>query len=938
MHPASRAASTIDSLPPARNRRIELGRERKTILSQQISMDAQPHLASYAGEHLGFEQLIAELSKRFIDLDSTQVHSEIEAAQKLVCETLGFDRSTLAQWDEGAKSFIVTHSWASSGIESSCEFKSRNTPWFASKILRGEEVRFTRDSDLPFQATKDKETIGFLGPKSSVIIPLKAGGKVFGGLAFGNFRHVCEWPEEFVYRLRLIASVFSNALALKRSAEALLEIQEKEKLAAEMAGLGSWSWNLSRQEVWASEKVYSLIGHQQSNPLTCESFLAAVHPEDLAKVQGSIGTAALIPMEFSFDFRVVHPDGSVRWMNCRGRSSVDTNGKTSRISGFILDITDRKLSNDRFRLAVEASPTAMVMVDVEGTIVLVNEQVERIFGCPREELIGQSVDILVPHRFLETHPAHPVRSISQSIFRATMDGQDFCGLRKDGSEFRAEVGLSPIHSEESIFDLISITDITDRIRATEAIQNREQLFRTVANTAPVLIWMSGRDKLCTFFNDTWLRFTGRRLEEELGQMRSSAIHPDDLNHCLEVYSPAFDARLEFEMEYRLRRSDGEYRWVFEHGVPIFEPDGTLRGYVGSCIDITERKDSQKALIDANKRLVEASLQIDNFKGKLKNENVYLQEEIKVERNHQEIVGQSQAIKRVLMKAEQVAPTNSTVLLLGETGTGKELIARAIHRYSKRGDRLMVKVNCAALPATLVENELFGREKGAYTGALTREIGRFELAHDSTIFLDEIGELPLELQVKLLRVLQEGEFERLGSSRTIRVDARLIVATSRNLETAVREGKFREDLYYRLNVFPIHIPPLRERREDIPMLTWHFLRDLGGRMGREIESVRASTMNSFVRYSWPGNVRELRNVIERHLITYNGPAFEAELPPMIRPIASADDTAVEVERNHIQRVLERTGWRIRGHGGAAETLDLKPTTLESRMRRLGIFRQ
>jgi transcriptional regulator with GAF, ATPase, and Fis domain len=252
--------------------------------------------------------------------------------------------------------------------------------------------------------------------------------------------------------------------------------------------------------------------------------------------------------------------------------------------------------------------------------------------------------------------------------------------------------------------------------------------------------------------------------------------------------------------------------------------------------------------------------------------------------------------------------------------------------------MMVNVNCAALPATLVENELFGREKGAYTGALTREIGRFELAHESTIFLDEIGELPLELQAKLLRVLQEGEFERLGSSRTIRVDARLIVATSRNLEAAVREGKFREDLYYRLNVFPIHIPPLRERREDIPMLTWHFLRDLGGRMGRKIESVRASTMNSFESYSWPGNVRELRNVIERHLIIYNGPAFEAELPPMIRPVASAADTAAEVERNHIHCVLERTGWRIRGHGGAAETLDLKPTTLESRMRRLGIFRQ
>jgi PAS domain S-box-containing protein len=901
-------------------------------------MNAQPQFATSADEHLCFERLIGDLSRRFIDLDGTEVYGEIEEAQKLVCEALGFGRSSLALWDESAKAFIVTHSWASSGSESVCEFRCQTLPWFACKILRGEEVRFTCVSEIPSDGSKVRETIGRLGPKSSVIFPLKAGGQVFGGMAFGNFRAECEWPEQIVDRLRLIANVLSNALALRRSAEALLETQERVRLAVESAELGLWTWNLGHNDIWASERTYSLIGQPQNDPLTYEHFLGAVHPEDRAIVQSSIGTAAMLPMEFYFDFRVVHPDGSVRWMNCRGRSSSDSNAESSHMFGFILDITDRRLSNDRFRLAVEASPLAMVMVDAEGTILLVNLQVEKAFGYRREELVGKSVDILVPNYFLEDPTTHTSRFIPQPISRNTMVGHNLYGLRKDGSEFRVEISLNPIQTGNCKFVLVTFTDITDPIRAIEAIQDREQLFHTVANTVPVLIWMSGKDKLCTFLNDGWLEFTGLGVEGELGRMRSSAVHPDDLNQCLQVYTPAFDARQEFEMEYRLRRSDGEYRWIFEHGVPIFGPDGTLSGYVGSCIDITERKNSEKALMDANERLVEANRQIDNFKEKLKNENVYLQEEIKVERSHQEIVGQSQAIKRVLMKAEQVAPTNSTVLLLGETGTGKELIARAIHRYSKRRDRRMVKVNCAALPATLVENELFGREKGAYTGALTREIGRFELAHESTIFLDEIGELPLELQVKLLRVLQEGEFERLGSSRTIRVDARLIVATSRNLEAAVTEGKFREDLYYRLNVFPIHIPPLRERREDIPMLTWHFLRDLGGRMGREIETVRASTMNSFERYSWPGNVRELRNVIERHLITYNGPVFEAELPPMIRPAAPAQDTAVEVERNHIHRVLERTGWRIRGHGGAAEMLDLKPTTLESRMRRLGIFRQ
>ncbi len=518
------------------------------------------------------------------------------------------------------------------------------------------------------------------------------------------------------------------------------------------------------------------------------------------------------------------------------------------------------------------------------------------------------------------------------------NGQDLYTLRKDGNEFRVAIGLNPVKTSKGALVLTSVTDITGRIQAAETVGSNEKLLNTVVNSAPVMIWMSGPGKRCTFFNEGWLRFTGRTMEEELSQGWASVVHPDDLCRCLEAYSTAFDARNELETEYRLRRFDGEYRWFVERGVPIFESGGVFRGYVGSCIDITDRKVSEAALAGANEQLLEANQRIEKLKEQLEDEKVYLQKEIVVERDHHEVIGRSEVIRRVLMKAEQVACTNSNVLLLGETGTGKELIARAIHRNSRRKDRLMVKVNCAALPATLVENELFGREKGAYTGALSREIGRFELAHESTIFLDEIAELPLELQAKLLRVLQEGEFERLGSSRTIHVDVRVIAATGRDLMAAVREGKFREDLFYRLNVFPIHIPPLRDRREDIPMLTWHFLRDLGRQMGREIESVRASTMNAFQAYSWPGNVRELRNVIERHLITNLGSVFEAELPESTNTDAPVKDTMEQVERDHLCRVLERTRWRIRGQGGAAEALGLKPTTLESRMRKLGISRQ
>lgn len=903
-------------------------------------MSARPQPATVsANEHLWFERLIADLSGRFINLNAARVDGEIEGAQKLVCEILGFDRSSLAQWDEDAKKLVITHSWVAPGFASGRDFKAEDVPWIASKLVCGEVVSFNRLSDLPKEAAKDKETIARLGLKSCVSFPLKAGGQVFGALAFSTLRAEREWPEQLGGRLRLVAEVFAGALARKRSAEALLESQDRMKLAVESAELGLWTWNLQQDEMWASERTHSLLGRTHSTQLTYERFLNTVHPDDRASVHDSIGAAALLPMEFRMECRVVRPDGTVKWISSRGRSYADSTGESAQMSGVVLDITERKVADERFRLVVECSPTAMTMANHDGKIVMANAEMEKLFGYTREELIEQPVDMLLIQGFRKGHPLDRAQLAAHPTSRPMGAGRDLYGLRKDGTEFRVEIGLNPIQTDEGSMVLITITDITDRIQAMEAVRNSELLFRTVANSAPVLIWMSGTDKQCTFFNQGWLAFTGRAMEEELGDGWASGVHPDDLNRCLKTYSAAFDARVEFEMEYRLRRFDGEYRWIVDHGVPMFGADGSFRGYVGSSIDITDRKQSERALIDANEHLLEANQRIKKLKEQLEHENAYLQKEIVVERNHEEVVGGSEAIRRVLMQAEQVASTDSAVLLLGETGTGKELIARAIHRNSKHKDRLMVKVNCAALPASLVENELFGREKGAYTGALSREVGRFELAHESTIFLDEIGELPLELQAKLLRVLQEGEFERLGSSRTIHVKVRLIAATSRDLEAAVREGKFREDLYYRLNVFPIRIPPLRERREDIPMLTWHFLRELGRRMGREIESVQAATMSSFRSYSWPGNVRELRNVIERHLITNPGPMFEAELPEAIR-IAGLDGGATlkEVERNHILRVLERTEWRVRGEGGAAEILCMKATTLESRMKKLGIARE
>jgi transcriptional regulator with GAF, ATPase, and Fis domain len=330
-------------------------------------------------------------------------------------------------------------------------------------------------------------------------------------------------------------------------------------------------------------------------------------------------------------------------------------------------------------------------------------------------------------------------------------------------------------------------------------------------------------------------------------------------------------------------------------------------------------------------------EVEQLRADLERENVQLKSEARSLIGATAIVGRSEAVCRVLDQIQQVATTHSTVLLFGETGTGKELFATQIHELSPRSGRAMVRTNCAAIPPTLIESELFGREKGAFTGALARQIGRFELASGSTIFLDEIGDLPPEVQVKLLRVLEEGQIERLGSPLPIHVDVRIIAATHRNLEQRVAEGTFREDLYYRLNVFPIRMPPLRERSEDIPLLAWRFVDEFSKLFGKRIEAIAPESLAALARHSWPGNIRELRNVVERAMITATGPCLTIPAPPASRAAAAHSSRLVDVEREHIRSVLEGTGWRIRGANGAAAILGLKPTTLETRLGKLGLKR-
>jgi PAS domain S-box-containing protein len=408
------------------------------------------------------------------------------------------------------------------------------------------------------------------------------------------------------------------------------------------------------------------------------------------------------------------------------------------------------------------------------------------------------------------------------------------------------------------------------------------------------------------------------------------IHPEDRDQARQAVQQAIQSGEYLRSEYRIVLPDGSLRWIVDLGRCFSKTPGLPQRLMGVSIDFTARK----AMED---RLREQLKEIERLKIQLEQENIYLRDEIMLQHRHEEIVGRSAAMKKILAQAEQVARTDSTVLILGETGTGKELLARTIHKLSNRKERPLITINCAALPPALIETELFGRERGAYTGAMTRMAGRFEVADRSTLFLDEVGELSLDLQVKLLRVLEEGRFERLGSTKSLQVNVRIIAATNRDLAQEVTARRFRNDLYYRLNVFPISIPPLRERLEDVPPLVWAFVKQYEKKMDKRIDRISRKSMEAMQRYAWPGNARELRNIVEHAMITSSDGTLRLRLPHPASAEISANGNLEDVERLHILGILQKTGWRITGKGGAAEILGVKRTTLQSKMKKLGIKR-
>jgi formate hydrogenlyase transcriptional activator len=730
-------------------------------------------------------------------------------------------------------------------------------------------------------------------------------------------------------------------------------------------------------------------------------------------------------------------------------NTLRTTGLASPIVlGLAHDITEKRQAEAKFQELLEAAPDAMVVVDAEARMVLVNAQVERMFGYRRAELLGRRIEMLVPERLRERHVKLRADFLRAPHEKAMGGGREFLGLHQDGHEFPVEINLSPLKTAEGLLVTSAIRDMTQRRRAEQDLRASEERLRLAQEVAKIGTFernlQSGESRWTPEMEEIYglppggfprtveafldlvhegdRPYVARLVEQSMqtglaeGEWRvlwpDGSVHwiagrwrvfKDEKGRSVRALGVDFDITGRKRVEEALRTSeerlrvalkhapikvfnqDRELRYTWVHNLPdgwserdflgktdeeVFGPETAARmktlkqavletgegkrdvltvtthGEILHCdVTIEPLRDAAGKVVGVNSACMDVShLQkitedLRQAKEKLAEEKFYLEREIDTELGFEEIVGNSVALKEVMEQIGKVAGSDATVLLWGETGTGKELVARALHRLGRRAGNSFIKMNCAAIPTGLLESELFGYEKGAFTGAIGKKLGRLELADKGTLFLDEIGEIPLALQPKLLRVLQDQEFERLGGTQTLKVDFRLIAATNRDLAESVKKGEFRSDLYYRLNVFPVRVPPLRERREDIRLLVEHFVQKCAKRMNRKITSIPKKTIDTLTGWDWPGNVRELENFVERSVILTQGSVLVSPLSELKPPSEGAmNETLEAAEREHILRALRESGGQIGGPRGAAARLGLKRTTLQSKLKQMGIDRR
>jgi PAS domain S-box-containing protein len=711
------------------------------------------------------------------------------------------------------------------------------------------------------------------------------------------------------------------------------ELQRSESYLAEgqrLAHMGSWAFSPAGFDYWSPE-LFRIHGLDPARkPPTIQEYLDCIHPQDRESMANVIRGLEAKASSFDTTKRIVRPNGEIRYIRCVG-APVDEEQSLKRYVGSALDVTEHELVTQELRQreaylaeAQRLSHTGSWAWSPEQDIRYWSEECYRVLSFDPEDGLPRFEDF-----FRRLHPDDQpgFRELMQAAIREKSEWEaDYRVVHPNGRVRDIHAVGHPVLSASGDLDEFvgTVIDVTERKAAEEKMREQEMEFRQILDLAPQLVAVYGPNRERLYANRVMLDYLGLGLDDWLLRFKfGAALHPDDWERATGNFDLSVSNGTGFEVELRLSRCDGSYRWFLARCNPMCDDRGQVKRWYLALTDIDERKRAEE---------------------KLQQENVALREEIDKASMFEEIVGTSKSLKAVLSRIAKVAPTESTVLITGETGTGKELIARAVHKRSQRSGRPFISVNCAALPPTLVSSELFGHEKGAFTGAIQRRLGRFEMADGGTIFLDEIGELLPDTQAALLRVLQEREFERVGGGQPIHTDVRVIAATNRDLNAAVASGKFRQDLLYRLNVFPIEVPPLRERKDDILMLVEYFVQRYANRAGRNIRSIDQKTVGLLQSYDWPGNIRELQNVIERSIILSSADVFSVDelwlskrTPSQTPRVEASPAFNVEPrnEREIIEAALAESRGRVSGPLGAAAKLHVPPSTLETRIKTLKI---